>query len=151
MHLKYFSKEGYIYKMKPQYFSNTIIVLGLCAFAYGAYTAKIYSLMWGILIVAVLVIIAFVAKKLNIDTQHREIHAKSGIIKSSVIIPIDSIQNFEVLTLTQGFIRINASLYVYYLDDNKKEKSLLVANGFSVRSMQNILNEIDEIIENERD
>lgn len=44
-----------------------------------------------------------------------------------------------------GLITTNASLEVHYLK-NGKEKSLMVAQGFSKKGMQKLLNELEEIL-----
>ncbi len=136
--------------MKPQYGSSIILITGLFLFAFAAYYADIYGLMWTMIILGILSFWAIAIKKMNIDINKRELYAKVGLINPSVTISVDNIQRFELLTISNFFLKTNAILSAYYLDDNQKEKSIQIAQGFTVKTMQSILNEIEEIIDNER-
>lgn len=146
MNLKHFKKEGNVYTMKPQYAMAIILIGGLLLFAFGAYYAAIMGLMWVMLALAVLSFWAIRTKKLSIDKNKRVIYAKNGLVQPAVIISIDSIQNFELYSLSQNFIRTNTALNVYYRNENGKEKSVGIAQGFTLSAMQSILNEIEEIL-----
>lgn len=150
MNLKHFKQEGNLYSMKPQYGSSIILITGLFLFAFVAYYTDIYGLMWAMIILGILSFWAIATKKMSIDTNKRELYAKVGLINPSVTIPVDNIQRFELLTISNFFLKTNAILSAYYLDDNQKEKSIQIAQGFTVKTMQSILNEIEEIIDDER-
>jgi|SRR5690554_4820640 len=149
MNLKHFTKEGNVYTMKPQFGMAIILIGGLLLVAFGSYYADIMGLMWVMLALAVLSFLAIMTKKLTIDMNKKEIHAKVGLVKPAVVIPIDSIQNFELYSLSQNFIRTNTALNVYYINKKGKEKSSGIAQGFTTSAMQNILNEIEEILAND--
>lgn len=149
MNLKHFTKDGNVYSMKPQYGMAIIVIGGLLLVAFGSYYADIIGLMWVMLALAVLSFLAITSKKLSINMNKREIHAKVGLVKPATIIPIDKIQNFELYSLSQGFVRTNTALNVYYLNENGKEKSAGIAQGFTLSAMQSILNELEEILAND--
>lgn len=150
MNLKHFKQQGSLYSMKPQYGSGILLITGLVLFAFGAYYVDIYGLMWVMLILVILCFWAIATKKLSIEMQKRELYAKVGIGKPALNISIDEIQRFELYTISNHFFKTNAMLSAYYLDENGKEKAIQIAQGFTVKSMQSILNEIEEIIGNER-
>lgn len=75
----------------------------------------------------------------------RTLDAKVGLAKPPVTISIDNIQRFELFTMSNNFFKTNAMLSAYYLDKNGKEKAIQIAQGFTVKAMQSILNEIEEI------
>ena|SRR5690554_1167319 len=149
MNLKHFTKEGNIYKMKVQKTFAIILIGGLLLVAYGSYYAEISTLPWVFFALAVLSAVAIASKKLEIDLDKGEIRSKIGLVKPAVVIPIDKIQNFELFSMSQNFIRTNTALNVYYINKNGKEKSAGIAQGFTLKAMQNILNEIEEILANE--
>ncbi|MDR2281766.1 MAG: hypothetical protein LBE37_01075 [Sphingobacterium sp.] len=147
MNLKHFKQEGsLLYEMKPQYGSSIILIAGLFAFAFVGYYVAIYGLMWVMLILGVLSFWAIATKKMSIDMDKRLLHAKVGLAKPQVTISIDSIQRFELFTMSNNFIKTNAMLSAYYLDESGKEKAIQIAQGFRVKAMQSILNEMEEII-----
>lgn len=150
MNLKHFTKEGNVYRMKTQETFATILIGGLLLVAFGSYYAEISTLPWVFLVLAILSAISIMTKKLTIDLDKREISAKIGLVKPAVIIPIDSIRNFELYSLSQGFVRTNTALNVYYINKSGKEKSAGIAQGFTLKAMQSILNEIEEILANEQ-
>lgn len=147
MKLKHFKKERNVYHMKPQYSSSILLIFGLFLFAFGAYYAEIYGLMWVMLLLGILSFWATVIKKLSIDKDKRRIQAKVGLLKPSVSISIDAIQHFELFTMSNNLITTNAMLNVYYLNEDGKEKTIQLAQGFTVKAMQSILNELEDILE----
>ncbi len=149
MNLKHFIKEGNTYKMKPQYGSNLVLVVGLFAVAVLGYWLDIVVLTWMMAIFGVLSILAISQKKLFIDMNNREIQAKVGLAKPEAVIAIDSIRNFELYTVSNNLVKTNTMLNVYYLDKNGKEQSILVAQGFTTSAMQSIINEIEDILDND--
>ncbi len=150
MNLKHFKQEGKLFEMKTQYGSNIVLVTGLFLCAFGAYYVAIYGLMWIMFILGILSFWAIATKKLKIDMHKRTLDAKVGLAKPPVTISIDNIQHFELFTMSNNFFKTNAMLSAYYLDENGKEKAMQIAQGFTVKAMQSILNEIEEIISNER-
>lgn len=150
MHLKHFKQEGNLYEIKPQYGSSIILIVGLFLFAFGAYYVDIYGLMWAMLILGILSFWAIATKKLSIDMDKRSLYAKVGLAKPPVTISIESIQRFELFTMSNNFFKTNAVLSAYYIDENGTEKTIQIAQGFTVKTMQSILNEMEEIIGNER-
>lgn len=150
MNLEHFKQERNLYNMKPQYGFSIILIIGLFLFAFGAYYANIYGLMWVMLILGILSFWAIASKKLSIDMDRKELYAKVGLVKPAVTISIDNIQRFELFTMSNYLLKTNAILSAYYLDESGKEKSIQIAQGFTVKAMQSILNEIEEIIGNER-
>src|SRR5690554_3556564 len=114
MSLKHFTKEGNVYSMKTQKTFAIILIGGLLLVTFATYYAEMPTLPWVFLVLAILSAISIISKKLTIDLDKKEIYAKIGLVKPAVIIPIDSIQNFELYSLSQGFIRTNTALNVYY-------------------------------------
>src|SRR5690554_1429812 len=149
MNLKHFTKEGNVYSMKTQKTFAIILIGGLLLVTFATYYAEMPTLPWVFLVLAILSAISIISKKLTIDMNKKEIHAKVGLVKPAVVIPIDSIQNFELYSLSQNFIRTNTALNVYYINKKGKEKSSGIAQGFTTSAMQNILNEIEEILAND--
>ncbi|UIR57098.1 hypothetical protein LZQ00_04615 [Sphingobacterium sp. SRCM116780] len=144
--LKHFTQEGHVYKLKPQYVFNSIfITLLLLVAALGAYMQE-PMMMWIPLIVAILAGISMFNKSLIIDMNNKEIRVRKGLIPIAATIPITDIQNFELFAMKQLLITTNTMLNVYYLK-NEKRKSANLAQGFTKKAMQNILNEIQEIID----
>lgn len=80
--------------------------------------------------------------------SQKEIMIKNGLIIPPVRIPLSDFVNFELVKMKQYFITINVSLNLYYLK-NGKEKCTGISQGFTARSMQNLLNEIEEIIQSD--
>ncbi|WP_437922121.1 hypothetical protein [Sphingobacterium sp. LRF_L2] len=150
MNLKHFKRAGNLYKMKPQYGFGIILIIGLLLSAFGAYYADINGLMWIMLTLGILSLWALISKKLHIAMDKRELYAKVGLVKPPVCISIDNIQRFELFTMSTHFFKTNAILSAYYLDENGKEKAIQIAQGFTVKTMQSILNEMEEIIGDER-
>lgn len=150
MNLKHFIQEGNLYKMKPQYGSSIVLIIGLFLLAFGAYYVDSYGFMWIMLILGALSFWAIATKKLCIDMAARSLYAKVGLAKPPVTISIDSIQRFELFTMSNNFFKTNTSLSAYFLDENGKEKNIQIAQGFTVKGMQSILNEMEEIIADER-
>ncbi|PVH25441.1 hypothetical protein DC487_11055 [Sphingobacterium corticibacter] len=149
MNLKHFTKDGNIYKMKPQYGSSLVLIVGLFAMAILGYWLDILILTWMMAIFGVLALLAVTRKKLYIDMDSGEIQAKVGLAKPETHIPIESIQKFELYTVSNNLVKTNAMLNLYYLDRNGQEQSILVAQGFTTSVIQSIINEIEEILEND--
>ena len=148
MTLKHFNQEGSIYQLKTQYGSAITLMVGLLLFALGFYYIDVYPLMWAVLVIAVLAFFSILSKKLYVDMSSKTLYAKVGLVKKPVTIPLDAIQHFELQTVSTNFIKTNAMLNVYYIDAKGKDKVIQAAQGFTVKGMQSILNEMEEIIAN---
>src|SRR5690554_1774926 len=131
MNLKHFTKEGNVYSMKTQKTFAIILIGGLLLVTFATYYAEMPTLPWVFLVLAILSAISIISKKLTIDLDKKEIHAKIGLVKPAVIIPIDSIQNFELYSLSQGLDRkstrlnsshVRISYAVFCLKKKKKKK-----------------------------
>ena len=145
--LKYFIKEGNKYIMKREYGFLLMISIGLAAFAVGGIWINKMSMFWIFGVLSICTVISIWSKQVIIDLDTNEIIIKVGLIGKPVPIPLKDFQNFELVRMKQYFITINTSLNVNYLKDGK-EKSNLIAQGFTTRAMQNLANEIDEILDN---
>ncbi|MCX8526447.1 hypothetical protein OF897_21245 [Chryseobacterium formosus] len=146
MEYRYFKKEGNIYIMKRQYGFATVIVIGLSLLAFSGIVSDNLTLFYICGILALLCAISVFTEKLEIDLDHRTIIIKRGLIKSGDHIKIEDIQNFELTRLIYIFIPVNTSLNMIYFDGSQ-QKVGMVAQGFSSKSMQIVLNEIEEILE----
>lgn len=134
-----------MYKMKPQLGFN-IVVIGLAlVFVVLGIIIKSPGVIWIFAACAVIFVLSAFTKSLVIDMDKKEISGKMALIKSGFTIPIAAIQHFELYSLRHNFITTNTTLNVYYLKDGK-EKSVSLAQGFTARGMQGILNDIEEII-----
>lgn len=143
--LKYFTREGNKYVMKRELGFVLLISLGLAAFAVGGIWINNMSMFWIFGVLSICCIISIWSKQVILDLDTREFIVKVGLIGKPVTIPLKDFQNFELVRMKQLFITINTSLNVNYLKDGK-EKSILIAQGFTTRAMQNLANEIDEIL-----
>lgn len=144
--LKYFIKEGNKYVMKREYGFSIMISTGLAAFAIGGIWIDNMTMFWIFGVLSVCVVISIWSKQVIIDLDTQEIIIKVGLIGKPVPIALKDFQNFELIRMKQYFITINTSLNINYLKDGK-EKTHLIAQGFTTRAMQNLANEIDEILD----
>ena len=143
--LKYFTREGNKYVMKRELGFVLLISLGLAAFAVGGIWINNMPMFWIFGVLSICCIISIWSKQVILDLDTREFIVKVGLIGKPVTIPLKDFQNFELVRMKQLFITINTSLNVNYLKVGK-EKSILIAQGFTTRAMQNLANEIDEIL-----
>lgn len=149
---KYFEQEGDIYKFKPQYIVKIVIAVLVATLTWLFYfklDAPIFATI--LLLLVIMVVITLFTDKFEIDTNLKEINLRQGIYMQSKIIPFDKFINFEMFTMTTNFIRSGVHLNLYYYNEKGKEKVMKVAQSMSKMHIQKILNEIDEILENERD
>ncbi|NML39560.1 EbsA family protein [Chitinophaga sp. G-6-1-13] len=142
---KRFTREGNVYKMKPQYGFSIIAIALALGLAYLGFHIKSPAVVWIFLALAVIFILSAFTKSLVVDMDKKVINAKMALIKPAYTIPIEDIQHFELYSLRTNFITTNTTLNVYFLKDGK-EKSASLAQGITKRAMQNILNDIEEII-----
>lgn len=143
--MKSFEQDGNSYKMKPQYASSALLMGGLIGFVIVGFITDLPALSWTFGIVAVLVGIQIMTKSLVIDMDRKEIRVKVALMRGPTVVPLTDIDHFELHSVSQLFITINASLNLYYFKDGK-EKLAPLAQGFTVRSMQRLLNDIEEIL-----
>lgn len=143
--MKYFTKNGNQYTMKRQSgFSLIVIVILAAASVAGVYANK-PALTWCCGVLTILFALAVLLKRVVIDIDQQEIFLKSGLLAPACTIHFSDFVNFELASVKQSFITVNASLSIVYIK-NGKEKKAGIAEGFTVRAMQNVLNEIEEII-----
>ena len=145
MELKNFTKNGNQYIMKKQYAFGLIVSFGMAAFAIVGIWINEIIMVWIFGILAVLCFISIWMKHVVIDLDKNEITVKVGLINPVVCIPLKDFVNFELVRITQYLITTNTCLNVYYLK-NGEEKAAMIAQGFTKKSMQNLVNEIDEIM-----
>ena len=143
--LQKFTKKGNQYVMKRQYGFGLFVVLGMASFAFAGLWMKNTTMIWIFGILTVLCLISIFINHVVIDMNQKEILIKNALIIPPVKIPFSDFVNFEVVRTTQYFVTINVSLNLYYMK-NGKELCSGVAQGLTARSMQNLLNEIEEII-----
>ncbi|SKA44317.1 hypothetical protein SAMN04488128_106376 [Chitinophaga eiseniae] len=142
---KYFTREGNVYKMKPQLGFN-IVVIGLAlAFVVLGIYIKSPGVIWIFAACGVIFVLSAFTKSLVIDMDKKEISGRMALIKPVFTIPIAAIQHFELYSVRQNFITTNTTLNMYYLKDGK-EKSVSLVQGFTARGIQGVLNDIEEII-----
>jgi hypothetical protein len=143
--LQKFTKNGNQYVMKRQYGFGLIVVFGMAAFAFGGVLISNTAMIWIFGILTILCLISVFINHVVIDMDQKEILIKNALIIPPVRISLSDFVNFEVVRTTQYFVTINVSLNLYYMK-NGKEQCSGIAQGFTARSMQNLLNEIQEII-----
>lgn len=142
---KNFTREGNLYKMKPQYGFYIFAIALALGLAYLGFYIKSPATLWIFLALAVIFILSALTRSLVVDMDRKEINVKMALIRPTYTIPIADIQHFELYSLKQNLITTNTTLNVYYLKDGK-EKSTALAQGFTKRAMQHILNDIEDII-----
>jgi hypothetical protein len=143
--LQKFAKIKNQYVMKRQYGFGLIVVLGMAAFTFAGLWFKNSMMIWIFGILTVLCLISIFINHVVIDISQKKIIIKNGLIIPPVQIPFNDIINFELVRTKQYFITVNVSLNLYYLK-NEKEQCSGIAQGLTTRSMQNLLNEIQEIL-----
>jgi hypothetical protein len=143
--LQKFTKKGNQYVMKRQYGFGLIIVFGMAALAFAGIWLKKPVMIWIFGILTVLCLISLFINHVVLDMNRKVILIKNGLIIPPVQIPLSDFVNFELVRIKQYFVTINVSLNLYYLK-NGKEQCTGIAQGFTTRAMQNLLNEIHEII-----
>jgi hypothetical protein len=143
--LKYFTRSGNQYTMKRQYGFSLIVIVVLAGAAIAGMYNNMPELMWICGVLTILFVLAIMLKKVVIDMDQRQIFLKSGLFQAGANIRFEDILHFQLASVKQNFITINTSLNVLYVKDGK-EKSLGIAEGFTVGVMQRVLNEIEEIM-----
>jgi hypothetical protein len=144
--LKKFTKEENLYVMKRQYGFSLIVVLAMIAFTIGGIYYKNNAVIGIFGVMSVICFIAIWQEGFSIDLDRNEFRIKNGLINKPVLIPIADFLNFELVKVKHNLITTNVSLNLYYIKENK-EKCTGIAQGFTTRSMQNLMNEINEILD----
>lgn len=146
--LSYFIPESAgLYKMKQSAGFAIVVVGALLLFAFGAMAAGLTWAAVVMILFAVLGIMGFVNRKVLIDMNRKVIKGKRGIIVPEYEIPFDKIQNWEFHSMNYlGFLTVNTSLNLYYLNEAGKEKVETLAIGFRKAYIQKVKNEIDQIL-----
>lgn len=142
---KKFTRDRNLFVMKRQYGFGLIVVLGMAAFTVGGIWYKNTAMIWIFGILTVLCFISIWQQTFTIDLDKKEFNIKNGLINKPVQIPFTDFVNFEMVKIRHNFITTNVSLNLYYIKGDK-EKCTGIAQSFSTRSLQILINEINEII-----
>ncbi|WP_294205160.1 hypothetical protein [uncultured Chryseobacterium sp.] len=141
---RYFIKEGNTYHLKRQYGFSGIIIIGLAVVAIIGFIAHLPALGWIAGILSLLCLVSVMNEKVVIDMNSRQMLIKKGLVKPAAAIPLDSDLSFEISRLIYIFIPINTALNLWYRSGGK-ENAVMISQGFSKKSMQELLNEIEAI------
>ncbi|MBE8728315.1 hypothetical protein [Flavobacterium hungaricum] len=142
---KKFTREGNLLVMKRQYGFGLIVVIGMAALTAAGMWNQNSAMIWIFGILTVLCFISIWQENFSIDLHKKAFIIKNGLINKSVEIPFTDFVNFEMVKVRHNFITTNVSLNLYYLKDDK-EKCTGIAQSFSTRSLQVLMNEINEIL-----
>ncbi|OXA83183.1 hypothetical protein [Flavobacterium hercynium] len=142
---KKFIQNGNQYTMKRQYGFGFVVVGGMAAISLTAFFMKEATVGWVFAGLAVLCFIAVWFEHVSINMDDKVIITKMGWINKPVSIPLADFISFELVKVSYNFIPTNVCLNMYYWKDGK-EKCAGIAQGFTTRSIQNVINEIEEII-----
>lgn len=140
-----FEKSGNQFVMKRQYGFGLLVVIGMLAFTIGGIYYKNTAVIWIFGILTILCLISIWAQSFIIDLDKNAFIIKNGLINKPVEIPVADFVNFELVKVKQNLITTNVSLNLYYIK-NDKEKCTGIAQGFTTRSMQKLMNEINAIL-----
>ncbi|MFD2942375.1 hypothetical protein [Flavobacterium notoginsengisoli] len=143
--LKKFEKNGSQFVMKRQYGFGLLVVIGMLAFAIGGIYYKNTAVIWIFGILTILCFISIWSQTFVIDLDKQTFVIKNGLINKPVEIPLSDFVNFELVKVKQNLITTNVSLNLYYIKNNK-EKCTGIAQGFTTKSMQKLINEINAIL-----
>lgn len=143
--LKYFTRNGNQYTMKKQLGFNFVVIGGMLGATILGVYIDLPAMSWVCGILTVIVAIALYLKRVVIDMDNRSIFIKSGLIQPGIQIPFNDFVTFQLASIRHYFITTNTSLNLLFMK-NGKERSLAIATGFTVKAMQRVLNEIEEII-----
>lgn len=150
MDLKHFRQDGRIYKIKPNYIFPTVIIIGLILLSALFYVVDFQLMIWIFLSLAILVFLGFRSEIFEIDPISKTITRKQGLVRPKSIVSFDDIIEFEMISTAHTFIRTNSALVLYYHTADGNEKMLDLYQGFTKRVIQEVLNDIEKIIEDER-
>ncbi|WP_289659920.1 hypothetical protein [Flavobacterium panacagri] len=143
--LKEFVKDGNQYTMKRQYGFGLLVVGGMLAFTIGGIYYKNTAVIWIFGILTVLCFISIWSQRFVIDLDRNEFIIKNGLINKPVQILFSDFVNFELVKIKHYLITTNVCLNLYYMKNNK-EKCTGIAQAFTTRSIQRLINEINEIV-----
>lgn len=146
MQYKHFIKQqDGKYSLKKKYGFALVITIAFLLLAFTGYRIANTAMIWVGLVIAAICALAFLSKTMVIDMQQKVIIAKNGLINPPVQIALADFENFELEKMQQYFITTNTMLNLYY-QKNGKRKSVMIAQGFSTKPMQEIVNELEDII-----
>nr|WP_294784289.1 hypothetical protein [uncultured Flavobacterium sp.] len=143
--LKKFEKNGNQFVMKRQYGFGLLVVGGMLAFTIGGIFYKNTAVIWIFGILSILCFISIWSETFIIDLDKEVFVIKNGLINKPVEIPLSDFVNFELVKVRHNFITTNVCLNLYYIK-NDKEKCIGIAQGFTTKSMQMVINEINTIL-----
>lgn len=148
--MKNFTKDGNVYKLKPQLgMYIPLFVLFGGATLLGFLKIPESSFKWWMLGIAILMLFSYLTSFLIIDLDKKEINAKSGLLTGTKTLPLSALNGFTIHKLKQmGFITTNVTLLANYTK-NGKEKEMGLIQSFFTGPIQSILNDIDEILGDE--
>lgn len=144
--LKYFTQEGNIYKMKVKYGFSIFLIAVMLGFTVVGIRTNNQPVIWIFAVLTILIFLSLMTRSLTVDMNKRQIKSKIAFLRPNIEVSIDDIQNFELFTVKNNFITTNVYLNVIYVKKGK-EKAVSIAQGFTKKPMQNVLNEIEEIFE----
>lgn len=148
--LQHYKKEGSLYIFKNQPVFVSILVLFFLVIIVMAYKWNLVWLSVGLLVLVVMMIINFFAKKFIIDTHAQTITGKHSIFVPAKTYSIQDFTNFHVFaTKYMGFITINVMLSIHF-DVDGKEKKLTIGQAVSHKGIQKMLNETEDIMNGNR-
>ncbi|GEM_PF-646893 len=146
MQYKHFIKQADgKYSLKKKYGFGLVLVIAFLLLAFTGYNIGNTAMIWVGLIIAAICAFALLSKTMVIDMQQKVIIAKNGLINPPVQIALADFENFELEKMQQYFITTNTMLNLYY-QKNGKRKSVMIAQGFTSKPMQEIVNELEDII-----
>lgn len=143
--LKKFEKNGNQFIMKRQYGFGLLVVGGMMAFTIGGIFYKNTAVIWIFGILSILCFISIWSETFVIDLDKEVFVIKNGLINKPVEILLSDFVNFELVKVRHNFITTNVCLNLYYIK-NDKEKCTGIAQGFTTKSMQMVINEINIIL-----
>lgn len=143
--MKYFTQNGNQYTMKRQMGFSLVVIIAMGAAAIAGLFVNKPALTWICGIMTILFILAVALKRVVIDMDRKEIYIKNGLFAPGFSIQFTDFISFQLASVRQSFITTNASLNILYTK-NGKEKTAGIAEGFTVRGMQQVLNEVEEIM-----
>lgn len=149
--MKNFTKVGNQYKLKPQWGMNIPLIGAFVVLAIVGFTKMPESsFKWWMSSICIILFISVINSFMVIDLDKREIRVKMGIFARSKIIPFTCLLRFTVVQTKQyGLITINVTLIAHYINDKGKDKTVSLVQSFITSSIQDILNDINEILGDE--
>lgn len=143
--LKYFTRSGNLYTMKRQHGFSLVVIIGMGAAAIAGIFMHLPAVTWICTPLLILFVLATLLRRVVIDMDNRLFFLKSGLLRAGTNIPFEDLIHFQLASVKHNFITVNTSLNILYMKDGK-ERTQVIAEGFTIGAMQRVLNEIEEII-----